>query len=78
MQIPLKHNIDTDGLPEWGPHVDILLDGVVQTGVISFDCDACTICRNKTTENGHYIIDGEEILREQLHGEVIVQWKSKD
>jgi hypothetical protein len=55
---------------EWGPHVDVLLDGVKQNEVVSFDMDSGWIRRNRKNAEGSAYIAGDEIATEVLRGTV--------
>lgn len=58
----------------WGPFVDILLDGVVQTNVLSFDIENAYIRRHFLKE-GELAVNGDEIANEVVRGKVELRAK---
>lgn len=56
-----------------GKPVDVFLDGEQQTGCIEADDEQGYIIRNKRDENGNLIIEGDEFVRETIHGTVEVR-----
>src|SRR5262245_53000649 len=55
---------------------EILLDGVVQVGVLAYDCDAGTLTREVRDASGQLQLNEarDEFLRETVVGEVTVRW----
>lgn len=76
MDLPTAWDIENGGIPEWGPRVDILLDGVLQKGVTMFDCAKGEVRRNKMIGNNYVIVD-EQVIEQTMHGEVTVQLKEQ-
>jgi|GEM_PF-5867270 len=67
--VPSAHSIYLDGFPDWGPHVDIFLDGVRQDQVVSFDVDAGCV-RVHRLVGGRVVVEGDEIATEIRRGKV--------
>lgn len=66
--------------PDWqyiGHDLDIFVDGVEQTSVVSYDCNAGTVTRHKRDANDRYIVEGDEIALEAITGTVEVLRKPK-
>jgi hypothetical protein len=70
------HANDFDSLI--GSQTEVLLDGVPQSTVISYDCEAGTVQRYQTNAEGQVMLDSawETMLEETLTGTVTVRWKA--
>lgn len=57
--------------------IEVSIDGVVQAGVLAYDCEAGYLEREVHDENGDCILTPErdEIQRIMLWGTVTVRWK---
>ena len=62
---PLYHH----SVSQWGAHVNVLLDGVEQDKVISFDSENGWM-RRYLTKNGDLYLAGDEVASEVVRGKV--------
>lgn len=62
---PLHH----PSVSQWGAHVAVLLDGVVQNKVISFDSESGWV-RRYLTRGGDLYIAGDDVANEVVRGKV--------
>ena len=63
--------------PEWqSPRLRIYLDGAEVSHVSEYDCDAGTVERLVTDEQGRFKVDaeGRAVERELMRGNVTVEW----
>jgi hypothetical protein len=63
--------------PDFGPRLNIFLDGVEQRKVIAYDCDAGTVKRFKLDRDGKIMLNEkrDEALTEIVSGIVTVEWR---
>jgi hypothetical protein len=73
--LPLRMSVDAPNhVWEDGARLEISLDGIVQKEVVAFDREEGWVFRNKLRD-GEVYVDGGEIARETVTGEVTVRWK---
>lgn len=62
-----------------GPMIDVLLDGRTVNKVIAFDCDAGTVKRYATDDDGRLMLrpSGAGAHAETVRGQVTVRWNAK-
>lgn len=77
-ELPTRGSVDDPDI-DWdvASRVEILLNGIPRDRVISFDVEARTLTRCATDEKGNFIVEGDEIKRETLHGDVAVRWRAE-
>lgn len=59
-----------DGYPS------VWVDGVEVHDVITVDDDVGLVVRYRRDAKGHFVLDGEDIAREELRGDVLIQIKT--
>jgi hypothetical protein len=76
---PRRYSVDSYNAPIFlGPRLRIFVDGIEQREVVSYDCDAGTVLRNKLDAEGRAQINPNEpdqVWRETVRGDVTVEWK---
>lgn len=55
---------------EWGPHVEVLLNGEAQSEVVSFDTEGGWLRRYRRDSEGILFLAGDEVATEVLRGKV--------
>lgn len=62
---------------EVGARLRIFVDGVEQEQVVEYDCEAGTVLKNTTGQDGRPMLNAKRdaILRETVRGVVTVEWK---
>lgn len=78
--VPLAASLNKDShlycksIPEWGEHIAVTLDGVVQDQVVAFDVEEGWV-RRYCLKDGEPYIRRDEIATEYVRGNVELQLK---
>ncbi|WP_242183227.1 hypothetical protein [Sphingomonas sp. CARO-RG-8B-R24-01] len=66
--------------PDWQDiafDLNIFVDGVEQRNVVSYDCNAGLVKRFLISASGRFIVEGDQVVLETIHGTVEVLRKPK-
>ncbi|WP_242137378.1 hypothetical protein [Sphingomonas sp. TREG-RG-20F-R18-01] len=66
--------------PDWQDiafNLNIFVDGVEQRNVVSYSCNAGLLKRLQVSEDGRFIVEGDQVVLETIHGTVEVLRKLK-
>lgn len=61
--------------PALGQNIEVWLDGYEQKRVLAYDCEAGSITRQKVMGFGEIVVEGGEVAKETVVGDVRVRWR---